>query len=190
MRSITGNPVTLSDRLRVDYEEYSMTRALLLGLAALLFLVACGEGEQEAAETTTPVGEIIDDDATMATGIPDQPNQESARTTETQSPELRPDEPAPLHPNPRIAAALTDLTSRLGVEPEAIEIVSAEEVTWSDGSLGCPQPGMLYTQALVPGIQIILEVNGARYHYHADATDEPFFCPEPSSPRSGVPGDA
>jgi hypothetical protein len=27
------------------------------------------------------------------------------------------------------------------------EVVSAKAVTWSDGSLGCPEPGKLYTQA-------------------------------------------
>jgi hypothetical protein len=34
---------------------------------------------------------------------------------------------------------------------EALAVVRAEAVTWEDGSLVCPQPGMMYTQALEEG---------------------------------------
>ena len=51
-------------------------------------------------------------------------------------------------------AALTDAASRTGIKRTELEVLSAEAVTWSDGSLGCPQPGMMYTQALVPGFRI------------------------------------
>ena len=49
-----------------------------------------------------------------------------------------------------VQAARTDAARRTGLAPEALELVSAESVTWPDGSLGCPQPGLLYTQVLVP----------------------------------------
>ena len=35
-----------------------------------------------------------------------------------------------------------------------------EEVTWSDGSRGCAEPGMMYTQALIDGSRITLRVDG------------------------------
>ena len=62
------------------------------------------------------------------------------------------------------AAVIADLERRTGatVTPE---VVSAEAVTWNDGSLGCPEPGQAYTQALVDGYQVILEVDGDRYDY-------------------------
>ena len=41
-----------------------------------------------------------------------------------------------------------------------LKVLSAEAVTWSDGSLGCPEPGMMYTQALVPGYRV--QIRGGR----------------------------
>ena len=76
-----------------------------------------------------------------------------------------------------LSAALDDAANRSGKPRDAITIVVAEAVTWSDGSLGCPEPGMLYTQALVPGYRIVAEAGGQRYEYHASARGQPQFCP-------------
>jgi hypothetical protein len=75
--------------------------------------------------------------------------------------------------------ARADLADRLQVDPTQIEIVSAERVTWPDGSLGCPQPGQFYTQALVDGSRVILGIdNRSRvYVYHAGSDSQPFLCP-------------
>ncbi len=77
-------------------------------------------------------------------------------------------------------AAVTDLARRLAVDAAAITVVSSEEVTWRDGSLGCPKPGMNYTQALVDGTRIVLEHGGTRYEYHAGGTNPPFLCENPT----------
>jgi hypothetical protein len=74
--------------------------------------------------------------------------------------------------------AIDDLTQRLDVTPSSIEVVSAQAVTWSDGSLGCPEPDRMYTQALVEGFQVVLSVNGEAFHYHAGDNGKPFLCPE------------
>ena len=66
-----------------------------------------------------------------------------------------------------LEAIVADAADRAGVEPQDVEITIAEAVTWSDGSLGCPEPGMMYTQALVPGYRVELEAAGKRYVYHA-----------------------
>jgi hypothetical protein len=78
---------------------------------------------------------------------------------------------------PIVAPAKADLAARLGVEPDELEVISAEEVTWPDGSLGCPEPGMSYTQALVDGSKVVLQHNDRVYVYHAGADDQPFLCP-------------
>jgi hypothetical protein len=39
---------------------------------------------------------------------------------------------------------------------------------------------MSYTQALVDGQRIVLEVDGARYEYHSGAHRPPFLCEDPS----------
>jgi hypothetical protein len=80
------------------------------------------------------------------------------------------------------AAAINDLAKRLNVEAAEISVVSAEEVTWPDGSIGCPEPGMVYTQALVPGSLIVLEAGGKRYEYHGAAGKPLFYCENPKPP--------
>ena len=63
--------------------------------------------------------------------------------------------------------------------------MSVEEVTWRDGSIGCPEPGMNYTQALVPGIRVVLELDGRRYEYHAGGGRSIFLCENPEPPLDG-----
>ena len=45
-----------------------------------------------------------------------------------------------------------------GVSVSDMTVLRAESVTWPDGSLGCPEPGMQYTQALVPGYWVEIAV--------------------------------
>ncbi|WP_427892680.1 hypothetical protein ACQHIV_07230 [Kribbella sp. GL6] len=80
------------------------------------------------------------------------------------------------------AQATADLAKRLGVDAAAVKVVSSTEVTWPDGSLGCPEPGMMYTQMLVPGNRTILEVGGKQYAYHSSASRAPFLCEHPKPP--------
>src|SRR5687767_10541093 len=47
--------------------------------------------------------------------------------------------------------AIADLAVRLGIEASAVTVVSVESVTWSDGSIGCPEPGRAYPQVITPG---------------------------------------
>jgi hypothetical protein len=75
-----------------------------------------------------------------------------------------------------IESAIADAAQHFGVDPAAIAVVSSLRVTWSDGSLGCPDADMMYTQALVDGYLITLEVDGRRVDYHGALGDEPFRC--------------
>lgn len=75
-----------------------------------------------------------------------------------------------------VERARADLATRLGEKESAIEVISAEGVTWSDGSLGCPQPGMMYTQALVEGSRVVLSHGERFYDYHAGTDDQSFLC--------------
>lgn len=81
--------------------------------------------------------------------------------------------------------AVTDLAGRLGIPEGDIEILAEENVTWRNGSLGCPKPGMMYTQALVEGSRIVLRAGGRDYSYHSGAGKPPFYCEDPVSPASG-----
>lgn len=73
--------------------------------------------------------------------------------------------------------ALQDAAQRRGVDVSTLRVVLAESVTWSDGALGCPQPGRLYTQALVPGYRIRIAVGSDILEYHASTRGPPLYCP-------------
>jgi hypothetical protein len=136
-----------------------MTRKMRFatGLAVLtMTLGACGAGpDSPAADETT-------------TSAPATPTTENETTTMPTSEQQQ---------LPIVAPAKADLAARLGVEPDELEVISAEEVTWPDGSLGCPEPGMSYTQALVDGSKVVLGHDDRVYVYHAGADGEPFLCP-------------
>ena len=76
-----------------------------------------------------------------------------------------------------VDAALADAAKRTGLKRTDLKVLSAEAVTWSDGSLGCPQPGMMYTQALVPGYRVQIRAGGQDLDYHASRMGLPALCP-------------
>ncbi len=76
--------------------------------------------------------------------------------------------------------AIARLATDLGIAPEAISVIESEATTWSDGSLGCPQPGVSYIQVLIEGYRFLLEANGTLYELHTDNRSEVVRCPEAS----------
>jgi hypothetical protein len=60
---------------------------------------------------------------------------------------------------------LADIARTAAVPVEQVTVVSAELVTFPDGGLGCPQPGVSYTQALVDGYKIVATAGGTTYDY-------------------------
>ena len=68
-----------------------------------------------------------------------------------------------------LASIVADAAERSGVDPDAIDVISTEAVTWNDGSLGCPEPGMSYTMALVDGYHLILRAADEELDYRATA---------------------
>ena len=87
--------------------------------------------------------------------------------------------------DPLVKAAVADLAQQTGAPPSEITLVSYESVTWPDGSLGCPQPDLLYPQVLVDGARIRLQVGDQSYEYHSGGGESPFLCENPTEP---VPG--
>jgi hypothetical protein len=77
-----------------------------------------------------------------------------------------------------VRRAIEDLAQRLGLDGDRISLVTVEAVEWSDASLGCPQPGMVYAQVIVPGFRVKLEAGGQEYTYHSDAGQLVVLCPE------------
>ena len=77
-------------------------------------------------------------------------------------------------PQAKWDAIATDLAAR-GVEGAPV-LVSAESITWPNGALGCPKPGMSYTQATVDGMRVVVTADGATYDYRFGRGDVPVLC--------------
>jgi hypothetical protein len=76
-----------------------------------------------------------------------------------------PDAPYP----PAIVVAIERLAEQRGVAPQAIEVVSYEELEWPDGCLGLPRLNEACTEAVTPGWRVILSLEGEIHTFRADA---------------------
>lgn len=83
-----------------------------------------------------------------------------------------------LNKQKQIIVARKDLAKRLDLDLEEVQLSGMTPVTWRSGALGCPQANKQYTQALVPGVLIMLRVGNTPYRYHAIPGGEPFYCPD------------
>jgi hypothetical protein len=77
-----------------------------------------------------------------------------------------------------VAAAVQDATSRLGLSRDEVNIERVEAREWSDSSLGCPQPGNLYSQIVTPGFLIVINTRGKQLEYHSDSRGRVVLCRE------------
>jgi hypothetical protein len=91
--------------------------------------------------------------------------------------QVSPPSPMPLSLQTALQAALADAARRTGLARDALQVTSAEAVTWRDGSLGCPMPGQAYTQALVPGYRVRIRAPGQELDYHAGSRGAVQLCP-------------
>lgn len=81
--------------------------------------------------------------------------------------------------NPIVVQAMKDLGTRLGVSLDQIMVLRSENVTWPDSGIGCPKPGMMYTQVQQDGMRIILSVAEKSYEYHSGGARGVFLCENP-----------
>jgi hypothetical protein len=85
-----------------------------------------------------------------------------------------------------IEKAKEDLAQRLSIPTSDISLMEAKQVVWPDGSLGCPQPDMLYTQVLTPGYLIKLKYDVRDFEYHAGKDRYLIYCENPLPPVEGA----
>src|SRR5215475_7566537 len=55
-----------------------------------------------------------------------------------------------------VDAALTDAASHLSVSRDTLRVGQVQPRDWPDASLGCPQPGQLYSQVVTPGFLVTI----------------------------------
>jgi hypothetical protein len=97
---------------------------------------------------------------------------------------------------PVLPALLEDAARRSALPASRLRVATLEAVLWRDGALGCPQPGRLYPQVLVPGYRVRIAPidgasGGAALDYHVSERGGWLHCPagqaQPPLPREADP---
>lgn len=137
---------------------------IVLAIAAAIPLAACG-GEKPPVKTG--IG--------PPTRIPD-----------AAAPAGPPGEAIPSADVPREVrrAVVADAAKRFKVAESAVVLTQSEKVTWSDASLGCPEPGRMYAQMLVEGFRIVAKTVEGSLTYNTDSGGRVTLCG--AAPRPGV----
>lgn len=165
-----------------------MKRSMVGFMTVVILATACGDASIETTVApTSPASPVTQAPPGTTTSIPDDFDPAPVDDEDVGDVTRDPDSAGP-EAGSLLDLALADLARRLGVQVTDIRVISSEKVTWRDGSLGCPEPGMGYTQALVPGWRALLEVDGVEYSYHAALDREPFLCEDPQEPLAGKSG--
>jgi len=178
-------------RTHLDRPRQRFAGVLTAGALTIALLAGCGDEGQDGASPSQPGSTSEDtstsEDATSTTEEPIMPTDDSGATKVPPSSVALPTGPVPssILEQPQVRAAVADLAERLQVEESAVTVAGYFAVTWRDGSIGCPEPGMMYTQALVPGTQMVLQADDQLHAYHA-ASGQPFvYCANPQEPAAG-----
>jgi hypothetical protein len=171
-----------------------MRRASVV-LVIVLAAAACGSGDDPSSDASTAAPSTSVPGDPPAAGPESSTPETTAPASDEGSEPSRPGRdlgeapgqapPATLAeppPSRLLDLAVADLADRLGIDAGEIGVVSLDEVTWRNGAIGCPQPGMAYTDALVNGVRIRLLAGEGVYHYHSRGTGEPFYCADPEDP--------
>jgi hypothetical protein len=77
-----------------------------------------------------------------------------------------------------VDAALRDAAAHLGVSPADLHVDRVEAREWGDSSLGCPRPGLMYSQIVTPGFVIVISAAGKQLEYHTDTRGQVVLCQE------------
>jgi len=79
-------------------------------------------------------------------------------------------------PQEMLNDAIADLAERLEISTEEITVIQAHAVEWNDGSLGCPQPGMMYIKVITPGFRVVLLAKDQMFDYHTITNSQFILC--------------
>jgi hypothetical protein len=151
-----------------------------------LIVAACGDGEDAESPTTTADGIVVDEPTTTG---PDRTDREPSRLPERVPGDIAPGVTGGVTgevPDEFLEPVIAEAAELAGVDPADTRVVTAQEMQWPDGSLGCAEPGMMYTQAIVPGYWVVIEAGGEGYDYRLDDRGRFRLCTSPFTGPGGT----
>jgi hypothetical protein len=108
------------------------------------------------------------------------PNESMTTPSDTPAPTSTPQRSRAesLVPEAILGPILNEVAKLVNVPREQLVIVRAEAVLWNDGSLGCPEPGIEYTQALINGYWVVIKAAGQTYDFRVGGGGSFRLCPQ------------
>ena len=84
-----------------------------------------------------------------------------------------------------LATLVEEMTADVrALSDKEVTLQAIEGVTWEDGSLGCPEPEMMYTMALVEGYKVVFTDGEHQFYYHTDGSLRYIYCENPEKVSS------
>ncbi|WP_166355812.1 hypothetical protein [Phytoactinopolyspora limicola] len=140
--------------------------------------VSPDENERSPApDPTTPDTPENDTTPDPGTGHPDPTPPDRLTPAPTAPPPVTGEVPAEF-----LDEVIADAAGRSGVDVGGVTVVRAQAVQWPDGSLGCPEPGQMYTQAIVDGYWVELDAGGEVFDYRLNDQGMVKLCTSPMTP--------
>ena len=140
-----------------------MRIALIIVLG--LLLVACGNA-------TVPAGPVSDSNVTTTPALEITPAVTTAPTAEitpgttlTATGASAVASPVAGSVEAKVAQALSKKT---GVDTSKLVLTTKDALDWPDSALGCPAPGMMYSQIVTSGFKLIYSDGAKTYEVHTD----------------------
>ena len=184
-------------------KRHTMSRAFVVAAIALT-LPGCGEPIDVAApsdlstSTTSATDTDPQTDTTVSNAptVTSNPDEASDTTVGGTVPTTIPTTTIPKEepvttgevPAPFVEAVLAHTAELAGTTMAELTVVEAAAHEWPDGSLGCPEPDQVYTQAITPGFQVLVAHGTDRYDYRINesgffrlCTGQPLTPPDDNS---------
>jgi hypothetical protein len=175
--STTSSKAGSGARLSWFAKETASAKVLIATLLILLIAILTGCSSAAAPVAPTPAPPLETVIAPTPTVAP-APTASAVNTPAAAraAPGSTPSAIVPAVAQPAVTAAAADLANRLGVATSAIGVVEVTSATWPNGALGCPKPGIMYSQIVTPGYRIILASGGRNYEYHSGRGSNVVSC--------------
>jgi hypothetical protein len=139
----------------------------LLLIAGGLLAAGCGGSESGSASGGPSSSEPSSIPASSETSTPPLASGVPSPSSSVQLPPPPSGDPsaaANVPPN-LLSQILDDAAKRTGMAANQMQVTSVQAQTWSDGSLGCPEPGMNYIQIMIDGFQIFVQAGERTLDY-------------------------
>ena len=148
--------------------------ALGLSIVPLLLMMACADGGgDESADQEAPDVESMSREERIEFRRKMQADRMPAPTAAADEGSAVTGEV----PQEILDAILADLEGLTAVDRSGFNVVQAEAMRFGSGALGCPEPGQMYTQAIVDGYRVVVEYDGTQYDYRAKEDGYFRLCP-------------